>query len=354
MNRSQRRKLEREQGKEVAQYNAQAKWLDTLLPWQKKVIDTMLREAKVDAEIDSVAVVDKILIGVLLEHDFTWEEAYNFNTMFGRYYAEYKFEVAKIGKEKRLKMLIELESEIVEKIENGIQLEKTRGQIVKEIKQEYKGVGITTPEINNVYGRTLESYKSYIKEFEPAIIKKVGDCLNKNEKTESIIKLLKVEYPKISEKDLRGLFILGKDEFMKPKYKDYTDVPYSGAESDKRAAEKRKTKKEVSKKEKAPEEKVKEAIVEVGKAGAEFLKEFNKVVKEKKMSNLKIINEVVKVVSRELEGEFGKYIVDENGVTREDITFKDLAAVEIYKKEQLEKFEREIAELQAVFAFREN
>ena len=49
------------------------------------------------------------------------------------------------------------------------------------------------------------------------------------------------------------------------------------------------------------------------------------------MSNLKIINEVVKVVSRELEGEFGKYIADENGVTREDITFKDLAAVEIYR-----------------------
>ena len=57
MNRSQRRKLEREQGKEVAQYNAQAKWLDTLLPWQKKVIDKMLREAKVDAEIECIEVV---------------------------------------------------------------------------------------------------------------------------------------------------------------------------------------------------------------------------------------------------------------------------------------------------------
>lgn len=141
---------------------------------------------------------------------------------------------------------------------------------------------------------------------------------------------------------------------MKPKYEDYTDVPYSGAESDKRAAEKRKSQKEVSKKEKAPEEKLEKAIVEVGKTGGEVLKGFNKVIKEKKMSNLKVINEVVKVVSRELEGEFGKYIADENGVTREDITFKDLEAVEKYKKEQLEKFEREIAELEAVFTFREN
>lgn len=114
------------------------------------------------------------------------------------------------------------------------------------------------------------------------------------------------------------------------------------------------TKKEVSRKKQIPEEKLKEAIVGVGKTGVEVLEGFNKVVKEKKMSNLKVINEVVKVVSRELEGEFGKYIADENGVTREDITFKDLEAVEKYKKEQLEKFEREIAELEAVFTFREN
>lgn len=92
----------------------------------------------------------------------------------------------------------------------------------------------------------------------------------------------------------------------------------------------------------------------MGKAGAEFAKEFNKVVKEKKMSSLKVVNEVIKVVSRELEGEFGKYIADENGVKREDITFKDLEAVEKYKKEQLERFEREIAELEAVFTLMEN
>ena len=232
--------------------------------------------------------------------------------------------------------------------------EKSKVQIIKQIRSDYKGVGLVSPEINNVYQRTYENYKNYIKKVEPEIIEKISKYLNDNQKSEGIINLLKIEYPKISDSDLRGLFILGKDEFMKPKYEDYTNVPYVGSESDKRAAEKRKAKKEVAKKEQKPEEKVKEAIVEVGKAGAEFLKGFNKVVKEKKMSNLKIINEVVKVVSRELEGEFGKYIVDENGVTREDITFKDLAAVEIYKKEQLEKFEREIAELQAVFTFREN
>lgn len=355
MNRSQRRKLEREQGKEVAQYNAQTKWLDTLLPWQKKVIDTMLREAKVDAEIECIEAVDKILTGVLFERtDMDWQESFEFNSAFGKYYAEYRFITSKIGKEKRLKMLQGLETEIVSKIENWITDGKSKVQIIKQIRADYKGVGLVSPEINNVYQRTYENYKNYIKKVEPEIIEKISKYLNDNQKSEGIINLLKIEYPKISDSDLRGLFILGKDKFMKPKYEDYTDVPYSGAESDKRAAEKRKSQKEVSKKEKAPEEKLEKAIVEVGKTGGEVLKGFNKVIKEKKMSNLKIINEVVKVVSRELEGEFGKYIADENGVTREDITFKDLAAVEIYKKEQLEKFEREIAELQAVFTFREN
>lgn len=352
MNRSQRRKLEREQGKEVAQYNAQTKWLDTLLPWQKKVINTMLREAKVDAEIECIEAVDKILTGVLFERtDMDRQESFEFNSAFGKYYAEYRFVVSKYGKENRLKMLKGLETEIVSKIENWITEGKSKVQIIKQIRSDYKGVGLVSPEINNVYQRT---YENYIKKVEPEIIEKISKYLNDNQKSEGIINLLKIEYPKISDSDLRGLFILGKDEFMKPKYEDYTDVPYSGAESDKRAAEKRKSQKEVSKKEKAPEEKLEKAIVEVGKTGGEVLKGFNKVIKEKKMSNLKVINEVVKVVSRELEGEFGKYIADENGVTREDITFKDLEAVEKYKKEQLEKFEREIAELEAVFTFREN
>lgn len=139
MNRSQRRKLEREQGKEVAQYNAQTKWLDTLLPWQKKVIDTMLREAKVDAEIECIEAVDKILTGVLFERtDMDWQESFEFNSAFGKYYAEYRFVVSKYGKEKRLKMLQGLEMEIVSKIENWIAEGKSKVQIIKQIRADYK------------------------------------------------------------------------------------------------------------------------------------------------------------------------------------------------------------------------
>lgn len=352
MNRSQRRKLEREQGKEIAQYNAQAKWLDTLLPWQKKVIDTMLREAKVDAEIECIEAVDKILTGVLFERtDMDWQESFEFNSAFGKYYAEYKFVVSRYGKEKRLKMLQGLETEIVSKIENWITEGKSKVQIIKQIRADYKGVGLVSPEINNVYQRTYENYKNYIKELESEIIKKIGDCLNNNQKSEEIIDLLKIEYPKISDSDLRGLFILGKDEFMKPKYEDYTNVPYVGSESDKRAAEKRKKKKAQKKQEEA------KSIIEskTDDTGALDVKfEEIKVKENKKDMSLKVVKEITKVIARELEGEFGKYIADENGVTREDITFKDLEAVEKYKKEQLEKFEREIAELEAVFTFREN
>lgn len=351
MNRSQRRKLEREQGKEIAQYNAQAKWLDTLLPWQKKVIDTMLREAKVDAEIECIEAVDKILTGVLFERtDMNWQESFEFNSAFGKYYAEYKFVVSRYGKEKRLKMLQGLETEIVSKIENWITEGKSKVQIIKQIKVDYKGVGLVSPEINNVYQRTYENYKNYIKELEPEIIEKISKYLNDNQKSEGIINLLKIEYPKISDSDLRGLFILGKDEFMKPKYEDYTDVPYVGSESDKRAAEKRKKKKA----QKGAEAKLDVESKTDDTEALDVKFEEIKVEGNRKDMSLKVVKEITKVIARELEGEFGKYIADENGVTREDITFKDLEAVEKYKKEQLEKFEREIAELEAVFTFREN
>ena len=343
MNRSQRRKLEREQGKEVAKHNAQARWLETLLPWQKKAIDTMLREAKIDAEIECIETVDKILTGVLFERtDMSWEESFEFNSAFGKYYAEYKFVVSRYGKEKRLKMLQGLEKEIVGKIEKWITEGKSKVEIIKQIREDYKGVGLISPEINNVYQRTYENYKNYIKELEVEINEVIINKLKENKKSDMIINFLKIEYPRISEKDLRGMFVIAKEEFMKPKYEDYTNVPYVGEEADKKAAEKRKKK--------YAEKKVKK--VNEDKEAIDVKFEEVKVEENKRdMGNLKVVKEVVKVVSRELEGEFGKYIADENGVTREDITFKDLEAVEKYKKEQLEKFEREIAELKAVFEF---
>ena len=246
--------------------------------------------------------------------------------------------------------LLLLETEIVSKIENWITEGKSKVQIIKQIKVDYKGVGLVSPEINNVYQRTYENYKNYIKELEPEIIEKISKYLNDNQKSEGIINLLKIEYPKISDSDLRGLFILGKDEFMKPKYEDYTDVPYVGSESDKRAAEKRKKKKA----QKGAEAKLDVESKTDDTEALDVKFEEIKVEGNRKDMSLKVVKEITKVIARELEGEFGKYIADENGVTREDITFKDLEAVEKYKKEQLEKFEREIAELEAVFTFREN
>ena len=102
MNRSQRRKLKREQGKELAQCNTEVKWLDSLQPWQKKFIEKILREAQIDAEIECIETVDKILTGVLFERtDMNWEDSFEFNSAFGKYYAEYKFQVSRYGKEKR-------------------------------------------------------------------------------------------------------------------------------------------------------------------------------------------------------------------------------------------------------------
>ena len=362
MNRSQRRKLQREQGKELAQCNTEFKWLDSLQPWQKKFIEKILREAKIDAEIECIATVDKILTGVLFERtDMTWEETFEFNSVFGKYYAEYKFVVSRYGKEQRLKMLQDLETEIINKIEKWIVEGKSKVQIIKQIREEYKGVGLVSPEVHNVYQRVYEKYKKYKTEVEKEINDFAIQKLKENTKSDMIINVLKIEYPRLSENDLRGIFVMAKEEFMKPKYEDYTNVTYVGTESDRRAAEKKKKKyeekKEAEKKAKEAEKKAKEAKGKDAENKSQIpvvedkVEEIKVEGREKEMSNLKVVKEVVKVVSRELEGEFGKYIADENGVKREDKTFKDIAAVEIYKKEQLAKFEREIAELEAVFEY---
>lgn len=247
-------------------------------------------------------------------------------------------------------MLQELEKEVISKVESLIIEGKSRGQIVKNLMSDYKEkVGLTTPEANNVYKRTYEKYKLYIKEIETEVIKSIIGHLENNQKSEGIINLIKIEYPKISENDIRGMYIIAKEEFMKPKYEDYSNVPYVGNDNVKKQG--RKAKKDTSEivSNKSEEKADNEAInVEYNDIKEEFKEE------KKDMGNLKVVKEIVKVVSRELEGEFGKYIADENGVTREGLNFKDLAAVEEYKKREIERFEREIAELEAVFTFREN
>ena len=304
MNRMQRRQLKREQNKEVAKFKDQTDWINSLTPNQIAVIEHMMRDLQHDTEMNCIADVDKILTGTLLEMtDMTWEESYKFNVQFGKYYAEYKMAVSKEGREERLKVLIELEKEIVGKVENWIKAGKSRTEVIKQLRKDYKGVGITTPELNNVYGRTLSEYKKHIEEYEGKIKSTIKKHLKKDKDNQKILEILEQEYTRIGRKEFEEILAAVKKDFMESEVMGIVDI--------------------------------------------ESKTKYKKNEGEVEMSSLKVLKKTI-----ELEGECGKYLIDETGVTREDKHFKDLEEVEAYKKAELEKFEKEIAELKAVFEYK--
>ena len=360
-------KIDNMENKRGQEYERESRWIKNLKPWQNECVKKTIaaatkfahQEGKLDGELDAIACMDKILTGTLLEKtDMTWEETAEFNKKIGEYYQEYRFIESKIGKEERLKMLNGLETEITALVEEMIITGKTKGQVVKVIREKYKDACVTTPEAHNVYMRCLDTYKKYVVELQDEIIGIIEDFKKKGECKEGIINLLKIEYPRIAEKDLEGIYGL--------------------AEAKKAVEEAPKTSKKKKKNKKATAKEVKEEITEEVKAVVEPVsytlnedteepEKIDEVIeeatitvepkeiieKEDRVMSLKVVKEVVKVVSRELQGEFGKYVVDETGVTRNGKLFKDVEAVEEYKKKKLERLERQIAEIKAVFDFAE-
>lgn len=80
-----------------------------------------------------------------------------------------------------------IEKEVAEKIAKMVFEKKERKDIVKAIKEEYKGTGLTTPEINVYYKKGLESYERFMNEQEG--LKKaveIKEAINENKIEEAI------------------------------------------------------------------------------------------------------------------------------------------------------------------------
>ncbi|ACD24504.1 hypothetical protein FDE76_13380 [Clostridium botulinum] len=89
----------------------------------------------------------------------------------------------------------------------------------------------------------------------------------------------------------------------------------------------------------------------------EVKKESNAIIpKEAKKpieTNKKVIEDTFRIISKEitLEGKFGIYKITKNGVQAGKEYFKDLEALEAYKKEELKAFNAKIDEIKATFAY---
>ena len=279
MNRAEKRNQEKI-------YKKKMQWAESLRPWQKEFINDALADARATIETEVVSNLDSIITGALVEKtNLSLKEIYDINVLIGEFYGRIRYENSIKGFENRMKTLASIQEEVIKKINGMIKEGKERGPIVKAIREEFKGTGLTTAEINVAYKKCLENAE---KEEEYLAAKKilsimgeyVDDC---SEETEII-----VEDP-VEEK------------------------------SDEEA------------------ERIEAAINKVKEIDAKS---------KKSKSKFKIINKVTKIVSMDVQGEFGLYHIEDEKVQMGTNVFKNADEVEKWAKKHIDDTEEKIRNLE--------
>ena len=279
MNRAEKRNQEK-------MYKKKMQWAESLRPWQKEFINDALADARATIETEVVSNLDSIITGALVEKtDLSLKEIYDINVLIGEFYGRIRYENSIKGFENRMKTLASIQEDVTKRINEMIKEGKERGPIVKAIREEFKGTGLTTAEINVAYKKCLENAE---KEEEYLAAKKilsimgedVDDC---SEETEII-----VEDP-VEEKN---------DEEA---------------------------------------ERIEAAINKVKEIDAKS---------KKSKSKFKIINKVTKIVSMDVQGEFGLYHIEDEKVQMGTNVFKNADEVEKWAKKHIDDTEEKIRNLE--------
>ena len=279
MNRAEKRNQEKI-------YKKKMQWAESLRPWQKEFINDALADARATIETEVVSNLDTIITAALVEKtDLSLKEIFDINVTVGEFYGRIRYENSIKGFENRMKTLASIQEDVTKRINEMIKEGKERGPIVKAIREEFKGTGLTTAEINVAYKKCLENAE---KEEEYLAAKKilsimgedVDDC---SEETEII-----VEDP-VEEKN---------DEEA---------------------------------------ERIEAAINKVKEIDAKS---------KKSKSKLKIINKVTKIISMDVQGEFGLYHIEDGKVQMGTNVFKNTDEVEAWAKDHIDTTEEKIRTLE--------
>lgn len=153
MNRAEKRKM-------LAKAKKKAEFAKQLTPIQKEYIDEIVELTKQNTMLLMADVLDVAMTGALVEDtDLTMEEIFKINMKTGLFIGEIQRENIEIGVEERKMNLKRIEKEGIKRIEELIKEGKKRADIVKELRDLYKGTGITTAEINSAYKQVDERLK---------------------------------------------------------------------------------------------------------------------------------------------------------------------------------------------------
>lgn len=283
LNRADKREL-------IKKAKKKAEFAKKLTPLQKEYIDDVVEAGKDYARIVLMNCFDVSVQGALVEcTDLKYKEIESVVYRCGELMRECKNVLENMSTEERIMAVKAIENEVAEKITKMIFERKERKDIVEAIRAEYKGTGLTTPEINIYWKKGVESFQKFIEE------------------QEGLKKSIEIsEAIKENDIDKAAEYILGEEKEMPVK-----------------------TKKEVQKTSKGKKEIKKVEPVEV------------------KESKFTVSNKVVKVISCDVAGEHGEYEIN-NGVISikgtED-AFANIPAVQNWASDRRESLLKEIDKL---------
>lgn len=292
MSRSERRAM-------LAKAKKKAEFAKSLTPLQQEYIDEIKEAIRERTKIEMIASLDVAVTGALIKYtELTLEEIFDVNVTIGKYLGEIKNIERKMNSEERIMKIKSIEKEVAQIVCEMVIEGKERKDVVKAVREKFKGTGLTTAEINVAYKRACEQYKN-----------------------------IKEEWKEESEKAVENIkSVLGECD------KETKDaLEYIFAEDTK----------ETQNKARIEEKEVGQANIPVDEEKINTSK--NKG--DKKISKLKVIKEVTKVISRDVEGQYGIYHIEGNVVNvNDEYAFSNASEVKNWasetRKELAEKLEK--------------
>lgn len=276
LNRADKREL-------IKKAKKKAEFAKKLTPLQKEYINEIVEAGKEYARIVLMNCFDVSVQGALIEcTDLKYKEIESVVHRCGELMRECKDTLENMSTEERIMAVKAIENEVAEKIANMIFEGKERKDIVKAIRAEYKGTGLTTPEINIYWKKGVESYNKFMEEQE-RLKQSISD--------------------KENDIDKAAEYILGEEKEMPTKIKNNV--------------------KKSAKEEKEVKEELKSKPVE---------------------SKFKVTNKVVKVVEADVAGEHAEYHIKDGVVAIKgtDDAFVNIPAVQNWASDRREALLKEI------------
>lgn len=273
----------------VKKAKKKAEFAKKLTPLQQEYINEVVEAGKDYARIVLMNCFDISVQGSLIEcTDLKYKEIEKVVYRCGELMRECKDILEIMSVEERIMAVKAIENEVAEKIAKMIFEGKERKDIVKAIRAEYKGTGLTTPEINIYWKKGMEGFEKFIAE------------------QEGLKKSIEInEAVKENDIDKAAEYILGEEKEM-PTIKKNT--------------------KKTTKVEKEVKEELSSKPVE---------------------SKFKVTNKVVKVVEADVAGECAEYHIKDGVVAIKgtDDAFANITAVENWASDKREALLKELDKL---------